>query len=153
MDFLPARLLAAFDNLEEQVQSRLAREFSDIVVETLRRELYARAGQLTGVPLARGSGDLQMGADCQSPVPQNLDRRLTAAAEDLPEFVAVADYVGNVERLDGAVQSFLSLQYTGGRRNSCASSWPIRSARTCPARSKARCACSRAARKSTSNRR
>ena len=105
----------AFDNLEEQVQSRLAREFSDIVVETLRRELYARAGQLTGVPLARGSGDLQMGADCQSPVPQNLDRRLTSAAEDLPEFVAVADYVTNVERLDGAVQSFLSLQYAGGQ--------------------------------------
>ncbi|MBC5781712.1 hypothetical protein H8N03_02070 [Ramlibacter sp. USB13] len=104
-----------FDNLEEQVQARLAREFGDIVVETLRRELYARAGQLTGVPLVRGSGDLQMGVECQSPVPQNLERRLTAAAEDLPEFVAVADYVANVERLDGAVQSFLSLQYAGGQ--------------------------------------
>jgi type VI secretion system protein ImpL len=104
-----------FDNLEEQVQARLAREFNEIVVETLRRELYARTSQLTGVPLVRGSGDLQVGAECQSPVPQNLERRLTAAAEDLPEFVAVTDYVGNVERLDAAVQSFLSLQYSGGQ--------------------------------------
>ena len=105
----------AFDDLEEQVQARLAREFNDIVVETLRRELYARASRLTGVPLVRGTGDLLMGAECQSPVPQALERRLTAAAEDLPEFVAVADYVVGVEQLDAAVQSFLSLQYSGGQ--------------------------------------
>jgi type VI secretion system protein ImpL len=104
-----------FDNLEEQVQARLEGEFGDIVVETLRRELYARASKLTGVPLVSGSGDLQMGAECQSPVPQNLERRLSGAAEDLPEFVAVADYVGNVEHLDAAVQSFLSLQYSNGQ--------------------------------------
>lgn len=103
-----------FDNLEEQVQARLEREFNDIVVETVRRELYARASELTGVPLVRGSGDLQAGAECQSPVPQNAERRLTAAAEDMPEFVAVGDYVGNVEKLDAAVQSFLALQYSGG---------------------------------------
>ncbi|MEJ8838474.1 hypothetical protein [Ramlibacter sp. AN1133] len=105
----------AFDNLEEQIQDRLEREFSDIVVETMRRELYARASKLTGVPLVSGSGELQTGAECQSPVPQNLDRRLTVAAEDLPEFVAVADYVGAVQGLDDAVQSFLSLQYSGGQ--------------------------------------
>lgn len=103
----------SIDPLEEQVQARLEREFGDIVVETVRRELYARTSQLTGVPLTRGA-DLHGGADCQSPVPQNLERRLTAAAEDLPEFVAVADYVVSVERLDDAVQSFLSLQYSGG---------------------------------------
>jgi type VI secretion system protein ImpL len=103
-----------FDDLEEQVQGRLEREFSDIVVETLRRELYARASQLTGVPLVPGSGDLQTAAECQSPVPQNVERRLTAAAEDLPEFVAVADYVAGVEKLDAAVQSFLSLHYSTG---------------------------------------
>ncbi|HET8743972.1 MAG TPA: hypothetical protein VFM98_00085 [Ramlibacter sp.] len=104
-----------FDNLEEQVQARLEREFADIVVETMRRELYARAGKLTGVPVMRGSGELQPGAECQSPVPQNLDRRLTAAAEDLPEFVAVSDYVKAVQGLDEAVQSFFSLQYSSGQ--------------------------------------
>jgi type VI secretion system protein ImpL len=102
-----------FDPLEEQVQARLGREFNVIVVETVRRELYARASHLTGVPLARGSGELR-GGECQSPVPGNLERRLTAAAEDLPEFVAVTDYVADVERLDAAVQSFFSLQVSGG---------------------------------------
>lgn len=104
-----------FDRLEEQVQGRLEREFADIVVETMRRELHARASQLTGVPLVHGSGDVHVGADCRSPVPQNPERKLTAAAEDLPEFVAVADYVQAVERLDHAVQSFFSLQHAGGR--------------------------------------
>lgn len=103
-----------FDKLEEQLQARLAREFNDIVVETVRRELYARASQLTGVALVRGTGDLQAGMECQSPVPQAVERRLTAAAEDLPEFVAVKEYVLEVERLDRAVQSFLSLQYSDG---------------------------------------
>jgi type VI secretion system protein ImpL len=42
-----------FDNLEEQLQARLGQEFNEIVVETVRRELYARASQLTGVPLVR----------------------------------------------------------------------------------------------------
>ena len=112
--FVPGSWLP-FDNLEEQVQDRLESEFADIVVETVRRELHARASKLTGVPLVPGSGELQPAAECQSPVPQNLDRRLTAAAEDLPEFVAVNDYVASVERLDDALQSFLSLQYSGGQ--------------------------------------
>jgi type VI secretion system protein ImpL len=105
----------AFDNLEEQVQARLEREFSDIVVETLRRELYARASRLSGVPQVRGTGDLQTGAECQSPVPLTLERRLSSAPEDLPEFIAVSEYVDGVAQLDAAVQSFLSLQYSSGQ--------------------------------------
>jgi type VI secretion system protein ImpL len=111
--FLPGSW-RAFDNLEEQVQARIGREFSDIVVETLRRELYARASRLSGVPLVRGTGDLQGGAECKSPVPRAVERRLTAAPEDLPEFVAVADYVDGVAQLDAAAQSFLSLQQSSG---------------------------------------
>jgi type VI secretion system protein ImpL len=112
--FLPGSWMV-FDNLEEQVQVRLEREFSDIVVETLRREIYARASQVTGVPLVRGWKRPALGAECRSPVPQNLERRLGTNPEDLPEFVAVADYVANMQKLDGAVQGFLSLQYTGGQ--------------------------------------
>jgi type VI secretion system protein ImpL len=111
--FLPGSW-RTFDNLEERIQARLESEFSEIVVETMRRELYAQASRLTGVALVRGPGDLQMGGDCVSPVPQNVDRRLSADPEDLPEFVAVTDYVAGVERLDAAVQSFLSLQYGKG---------------------------------------
>jgi len=103
-----------FDSLQEQLQARLGREFNEIVVETVRRELYARASQLTGVPLVRGTGDLRGGMECQSPVPHSAERKLSGAAEDLPEFAAVKEYVAEVEQLDGAVRSFLSLQYSGG---------------------------------------
>jgi type VI secretion system protein ImpL len=103
-----------FDDLEEQLRDRIAHEFGDIVVETIRRELYARTSALTGVPQAAG-GDLQLDGECQSPVPQDPERKLTAAPEDLPEFVAVADYVARVQELDAAVQAFLSLQYAGGQ--------------------------------------
>jgi type VI secretion system protein ImpL len=104
-----------FDNLEEQLQARLSREFSDIVVETVRRELYARAAKLTGVPVVRATGDLDPSKDCQSPVPENTERKPTsAAAEDLVEFTAVRDYVMGIERLDAAVQSFLMLHYSAG---------------------------------------
>lgn len=105
---------AGVDDLEEQVQARLAREFNDIVVETMRRELHARAARLTGVPLMRGRGELQAGMECVSPVPQNAQRELTAAPDDTPEFIAVRDYVQAVEGLDRAVQAFLSLQYSDG---------------------------------------
>lgn len=104
----------SFDNLQDQLQARLGQEFNEIVVETVRRELHARASQLTGVPLVRGSGDLRGGMECQSPVPHAPERKLSAAAEDLPEFAAVKEYVAEVERLDRAVQSFLTLQYSGG---------------------------------------
>ena len=104
-----------FDGLEERLQERVAREFGDIVVETIRRELYARASQLTGVPQARATGDLEAGGECQSPVPQNLERKLAGAPEELPEFAAVAGYVRKVEQLDAAVQAFLSLQYASGQ--------------------------------------
>jgi len=102
------------DDLEEQVQARLAREFGDIVVETIRRELYARTSQLTGVPLLRGGADLRIDGQCESPIPQTVERKLTAA-EELPEFLAVAQYVQSVEKLDAAVQDFLSLQYASGQ--------------------------------------
>ena len=106
----------AFDDLEEQVQARLAREFNEIVVETMRHELHARAARLTGVGQAPGAGGLQAGTDCRPSVPQDPERRLSAAAEDLPEFVAVREYVREVEGLDRAVQAFLALQYGEGRQ-------------------------------------
>ena len=38
-----------FDNLKERVGLRLERAFSEIAVETMRREIHFRAGELTGV--------------------------------------------------------------------------------------------------------
>ena len=104
-----------FDPLQAQVQARVEHEFDEIVVETVRRELYARASRLTGVPLERGSGELQPAAECRSPVPQSLERKLAGAADDLPEFVAVKDYVAGVQRLDAATADFFALQTSAGR--------------------------------------
>ena len=102
-------------NLQAQVQARVEHEFDEIVVETVRRELYARASRLTGVPLERGSGELQPAAECRSPVPQSLEPKLAGAADDLPEFVAVKDYVAGVQRLDAATADFFALQTSAGR--------------------------------------
>ncbi|MGV3493825.1 MAG: hypothetical protein ACO1OY_08160 [Ramlibacter sp.] len=112
--FLPGSW-RTFDPLEEQVQARLNEEFDDIVVETLRRELHARAARLTGSALARASGELEANGQCQPPPLRDAARKLGAAPEDLPEFVAVRDYVAAMEKLDRAVQSFVVLHSTGGR--------------------------------------
>jgi type VI secretion system protein ImpL len=103
-----------FDDLEERVEAKVAQAFGDIVVETLRRELLLRASDLTGIPLQGGTGDLRPDGECRAPQPRSMDRRLTAAAEDLPEFVAVADYVAAVEQLDQAARSLAALQQSGG---------------------------------------
>jgi type VI secretion system protein ImpL len=100
----------AFDDLEERLAARINREFGDIVVETIRRELYARAAQLTGTPMQAGSREFAAGAECTAPQPAAAPRRLSAAPEDLAEYVAVRDYLRKLEQLDQAVQAFLALQ-------------------------------------------
>jgi hypothetical protein len=90
------------------------------VVETMRRELHARASQLTGVPLVRGPATCSSAASASRRCRRTSIASSPPRAEDLPEFVAVADYVGAVERLDDAVQAFLSLQYSGGQPTAAA---------------------------------
>jgi type VI secretion system protein ImpL len=102
-----------FDDLEERLSARLQEEFGDIVVETIRRELYARATRLTGVAPQAGASGLPLGGNCAAPAPKNAQRRLSAAAEDLPEYVAVRDYLRELEELDQAVQAFLAVQRSG----------------------------------------
>jgi type VI secretion system protein ImpL len=104
-----------FDDLEEQLQARIASEFGDIVVETLRRELLARASRLTGVPQLRGTAELDPSARCEAPRVAVSRRQLSGAAEDLPEFAALAKYVQDMAALDEAVSAFLSLQNQGGQ--------------------------------------
>jgi len=99
-----------FDDLEERLAARIEREFADIVVETIRRELYARTAQLTGTPLQSGSRDFAAGGDCAAPQAAAGPRRLSAAAEDLAEYIAVRDYLRELQELDQALQVFLSLQ-------------------------------------------
>lgn len=102
-----------FDDLEERLAARFEEEFGDIVVETIRRELYARAGRLTGVATKAGTADLLLTGDCAAPAAKAAQRRLSAAAEDLPEYVALRDYLRELQVLDQAVQAFLALQRNG----------------------------------------
>lgn len=104
-----------FDDLEERVQARLAQEFDEIVVETIRRQLLARAARLTGVPQLYRADARTATWECQAPAPDVGTQPPSAAPEDLPEFLAVARYARELEELDRAVQAYLSLQHAGGQ--------------------------------------
>lgn len=98
-----------FDDLEEQVQARIEREFGRIVVDTVRRELHARASNLTGVARFPG-GELRPDAPCRPPSGAPGMRRLSGAMVDLPEFRALDAFVRDLEPLDEAVRALQTLR-------------------------------------------
>lgn len=103
----------SFDDVEERAADRIEREFGEIAIATLRRELYTRASELTGVAQDLSTGELIIGGECIAPpVGGGFDaaRKLTLAPEDLPEFSAVLQYLGSVEQLDQAIQAMIRLQ-------------------------------------------
>lgn len=95
-----------FDDLEERLATRIEREFGEIVVDTMRHELLARTRELTGSGAAGSTA-------CTAPLPAAGAGRLSAAPQDLAEYVAVRDYLQRLESLDAAAQAFLALQRTG----------------------------------------
>ena len=97
-----------FDNLKERVGLRIERAFSEIAVETMRRELHFVASRITGVPLDSVTAELQAGRDCVRPPPVP-----GSGPHDSPEFVAVRDLLARVEELDQAVQAMSDLQSPG----------------------------------------
>lgn len=101
-----------FDDLEERLSARLEREFGDIVLETIRRELFARASKLTGAPQRSGGGELRQPLECAAP-PAPAARVLSTAPEDLPEYTAVRNYLASLQPLDAALQSWIALQTPG----------------------------------------
>jgi type VI secretion system protein ImpL len=101
-----------FDDLRERVAARIEREFSEIAVETVRRELYWRTSQLTGVPQDDATGELAA-ADCKPPpVAASLDvvGSSAMAAQELPEYLAAREHIAAIARLDAAVQAMVALQ-------------------------------------------
>ncbi|TFZ03841.1 hypothetical protein [Ramlibacter humi] len=98
-----------FDDLEERVAARMEREFGDIVVETVRRELFLRTAQLTGVPVAPPAGEFRSPVACTPP-------RLPAGTPpgELPELAALKAYVGSLRELDDAVRAWMALQQSPG---------------------------------------
>lgn len=102
-----------FDNLEERVGLRLERAFSEIAVETMRREIHLRAAQLTGVPLDSITAELMAGKDCVSPRAPPAGANAAAVPYELAEFVAVQDYLAQVAQLDQALQAMSALREPG----------------------------------------
>jgi type VI secretion system protein ImpL len=100
-----------FDDLRERVAARIEREFSEIAVETVRRELYWRTSQLTGVAQDDVTGELAA-ADCKAPAPiAPADPGAgNAAPQQLPEYVTVREHLRAIAQLDVAVQAMVALQ-------------------------------------------
>jgi type VI secretion system protein ImpL len=105
---------AVFDNLDVRVAERIEREFGEIAIYTLRRELYARAAQLTGVQQEESTGELIMGGECLAPAGftalVTAPHKAAMVVEDLAEFSTMLQYVSEVERLDQAVVAMVRLQ-------------------------------------------
>ena len=98
-----------FDDLNERVIERIEREFGDIAVSTLRRELMARVSQLSGVEQDDATGEFIVGASCGLPPSfrtiGDAPRKNGLLVEDQPEFGALQRYLGSVEQLDAALQA------------------------------------------------
>jgi type VI secretion system protein ImpL len=103
-----------FENLDARVGDRIQREFGELAIRTLRRELYARAADLTGVAQDASTSELIIGGDCAAPsgfaAIANAPRKASVMAEDLPELGAMNQYVAAVERLDQALVAMVRLQ-------------------------------------------
>lgn len=105
---------SAVDDLDARVTERIEREFGEIAINTLRRELYTRASELTGVAQDESSSELIIGGECAIPTGfaalANAPHKATLTLEDLPEFAALLQYLTAVEQLDQAMMSMVRLQ-------------------------------------------
>ena len=103
-----------FDDLNERVIERIEREFGDIAVDTLRRELMGRVGQLSGVEQETETGDFIIGATCGLPPSfatlEDIPRKKGLLIENQPEFGALQSYLASVDQLDVALQALERLR-------------------------------------------
>lgn len=102
---------SAVDDLSERVRARFEREFGEIALTALEREMLAHVSQLTGVASDQSTGQLIVGGDCAAP-PLGSDPSLVGslAVEDLPAMQAMQRYVVSVGQLDAALQAMQRLQ-------------------------------------------
>jgi type VI secretion system protein ImpL len=103
---------SAFDDLNVRVKERFEREFGEIAVAALTREMFARVSQLTGESRDPSTGQLIIGDDCTAPAMARGDAPGAAslAIDDLPQMRALQQYVGSVDQLDAALQALQRLQ-------------------------------------------
>lgn len=102
-----------FDDLRQRLARRVEREFSEIAVDTIRRELDFQAGQIAGVPRHAVTGELLAAGDCADPVPAPSFFQSAIPAGDVPELRSVLAHLDAIEQLDRAVQALAQLQSPG----------------------------------------
>jgi type VI secretion system protein ImpL len=105
-----------FDDLRPRVAARIERAFSDIAVETVRRELYFRASQVTGVPQNSETAELLPSGDCEpgrAAASPDGSGRPQPKAKEPTELVFAQHHLEEIEQLDRAVQAMLALQSHG----------------------------------------
>ena len=98
-----------FDDLNERVIERIEREFGEIAVSTLRRELMGRVSQLSGVEQEADTGNFIIGASCGLPPSfatlGDNPRKNGLLIENQPEFGALQGYLASADQLDIALQA------------------------------------------------
>ena len=103
-----------FDDLNERVIERIEREFGDIAVSTLQREMLNRVSQLSGVPQDDSTGSFILGASCGLPPSfaalADVPRKNGLLIENQPEFGALQSYLASVDQLNAALQSLERLR-------------------------------------------
>jgi type VI secretion system protein ImpL len=104
-----------FDDLHDRLQRRLEKGFADNSFEPMRRSVYTKMSELTGVPLDL-SGALIAGASCTLPARWNqhieVARNNALNIEDLPEFSATLQYVSRIDELDRVLRAMMRLKAT-----------------------------------------
>ncbi|SOE91663.1 type VI secretion system protein ImpL [Burkholderia sp. D7] len=103
---------SAVDDLNARVKERFEREFGEIAVTALEREMFLRVSQLTGESRDPSTGQLIVNDDCTAPAAARSDVRgaTSLAVDNLPQVRALQQYVGSVDQLDAALQALQRLQ-------------------------------------------
>lgn len=103
------------DDLHERVVQRIEREFGDVAVNTLRRELQNQAARLSGMGQDESTGDFVIGGSCQLPpsfsAVTDTARKASLQLEDLPEYAAMQRYLSDVDQLDAALSAVERLRH------------------------------------------
>ncbi len=79
------------DDLNDRVKARFEREFGEIAVTAIDREMFAHVSQMTGVGRDPSTGQLIIGDDCAAPPVARGDARGAGslAIDDVPEMRAL----------------------------------------------------------------
>lgn len=106
-----------FDDLFSRVQQRIEQEFAELAISTLQQELYRRTADLTQAPLNPAANTLiGSGNDCAAPVLKvnalSTSDSATIAVDNLPEFIALARFASEAQRLNGNVTAMQNLKTT-----------------------------------------